>query len=99
MVRKTFKDTTANIDKFFTGAGGQEPPNTQRTYETHNTQKPQATYRINLKLNKSHEEYLKAISWKQGKSITQYINELIEADKLKQGEAKILKLYKDTQNA
>jgi hypothetical protein len=45
-------------------------------------------YRLNLKLKAEHKEYLERVSWEAHKSITQYLNDLIEADKA----------IKDTQN-
>jgi hypothetical protein len=41
----------------------------------------QKYYRINLKLKAEYKDYLEWVSWKNKKSITQYINDLIEADK------------------
>lgn len=89
MPKKSFKDNTANIDRFFSGA---EQPDaeqeTQKTVSTHNTQEPHKTqttpkthYRINLKLKPEFREYLEHESWKAHKSITEYINDLIQADK------------------
>ena len=37
-------------------------------------------YRINLKLRVEYKTYLEQVSWENRKSITQYINELIQAD-------------------
>jgi hypothetical protein len=41
----------------------------------------QKYYRINLKLKAEYKEYLDEVSWRNRKSITQYINDLIAADK------------------
>ena len=38
-------------------------------------------YRINLKVRADHRAYLRQASWNRRTSITQYINDLIEADK------------------
>ena len=38
-------------------------------------------YRLNLKLKAEYKEYLKRVSWEAHKSITQYLNDLIKADK------------------
>ena len=40
-------------------------------------------YRLNLKLKSEFREYLEWASWHSKKSITQYINELVAADKKK----------------
>ena len=37
-------------------------------------------YRLNLKLKAEYKAYLEQVSWENRKSITQYINELIQAD-------------------
>jgi len=42
-------------------------------------------YRINLRLSEEYKEYLDWASWSRKKSITQYVNELIAADKEKRG--------------
>jgi len=41
----------------------------------------QKYYRINLKLKAEYKDYLEQASWDSRKSITQYINDLIAADK------------------
>ena len=43
----------------------------------------QKYYRINLKLKAEYKEYLENASWMHRKSVTQYINDLIAADKEK----------------
>ena len=89
MAKKSFKDST-HLDRFFSDV--QEPEETrnparthqtheaQRTHETHDMHRPNY-YRINLKLNPGHKEYLEQVSWEARKSITQYLNDLIDADK------------------
>ena len=91
MSKKTFKDKTEHLDRFFS-----EPEEKSRTHEpqgTHRTQNrtnpviktrtppEQKYYRINLKLKAEYKEYLSDASWAVRKSITEYINDLIEADK------------------
>lgn len=81
---KTFKD--AHLDRFFNES---ETHSTHDTLSTHGTHKTHGThtdsavkhYRINLKLDAGHREYLERVSWENRKSITQYINDLIQADK------------------
>lgn len=73
MTKKSF---ITGADKFISAF---DEPKTQRTQET---EKPQQThYRINLKLRPQYREYLELESWKARKSITEYMNDLIEADK------------------
>jgi len=77
MAKKTFKDDTSHLDRFFSET--HDTDRTQRTHEIHIEKlKP---YRINLKLKGEYKEYLDRVSWENHKSITQYINDLIEADK------------------
>lgn len=104
MSKKTFKDKTEHLDRFFS-----EPEEENKTHEPQGTHKkgfPAQTgfpsvpagfpggfpatplkpakkeyYRINLKLDIEHKEYLSNAAWKKKKSITQYINDLIEMDK------------------
>lgn len=98
--KKTFKDNTAHLDRFFTTSedsrthAADKPHDTQKTHQTHNTDRthephhtheptptPPKYYRLNLKLKIEYKEYLDNVSWENRKSITQYINDLIEADK------------------
>ena len=95
MPKKSFKDNTAHLDRFFSDTDTtQEPYNTQDehrpqepqgTQETHSKPEPSPShpryYRINLKLRTEHKDYLERVSWESHKSITQYLNDLIEADK------------------
>lgn len=69
---------------------------TQTTQETSTTQKTQVTqgtpkkagrpverpdtYRFSLYLDGDLKDYIKYISWKQQKSITQYLNDIIRAE-------------------
>lgn len=70
MAKKSF---ITGADKFISAF---DEPKTQETA------KPQKThYRINLKLRPQYREYLELEAWKARKSITEYINDLIEADK------------------
>jgi len=91
MPKKTFKDNTAHLDRFFSDNElEQETANSQtsKTYTTQNTpdmystqEEPQKTYyRINLKLRPEFRQYLDDESWKARKSITEYLNDLIAAD-------------------
>jgi len=96
MAKKTFKDSTSHLDRFFSD---DEPELTKQEYETHETpkthkaqktyetqsqtlDKPNAKkyYRFNLKLALECKEYLAHESWKAHKTITEYINDLIQAD-------------------
>jgi hypothetical protein len=96
MAKKTFKDNTKHLDRFFseTGeesdthrtpagrTGGHETDKAQQTHTTHTIDKP-TYYRLNLKLKAEYKEYLSHVSWQNKQSITQYLNDLIEADKAK----------------
>jgi hypothetical protein len=66
MSKKNFKDNTVN-----TG-------NTQAISDTEQTQnKP---YRLNVKLRSEFRQYLDDEAWKARMSITEYLNNLIQAD-------------------
>jgi len=83
MGKKGFAESAAHLDKFFSDTG------THRTQGTQGTQGTQAPtqleepkhYRINLKLKAEFREYLDRVAWEDHKSITQYINDLIEEDR------------------
>ncbi|OQA10251.1 MAG: hypothetical protein BWY65_00742 [Firmicutes bacterium ADurb.Bin373] len=47
---------------------------------------PVEHYRVNLKLRPQYKQYLTEAAWLDRKSITEYINDLIEADKQKRGQ-------------
>jgi len=104
MPKKTFKDNTAHLNRFFSGPDEEkkepvkentiitEPePQTHKPHGTHDTdvthgtqmthEPPARFYRLNLKLKAEYKEYLDRVSWEAHKSITQYLNDLIEADK------------------
>lgn len=67
----------------------QEPQkayNTQNTYDTSKTHgTPKTYYRINLKLRPEYKEYLTDEAWKARKSITEYVNDLIQKDRDSKG--------------
>jgi len=73
MSKKNFKDNTAGIDRFFSSP---EPRQARAAPDTRG-----ARYRINLKLRPEFKEYLTEESWKSRKSVTEYVNDLIQADK------------------
>ena len=89
MSRKSFKDNTANIDRFFT-----DPEFQQQTVEAvkakykttgmsktaKKSKKSKEPYRMTLRLRPTYKEYLDQVSWKTRKNITEYINDLIQAD-------------------
>jgi transcriptional regulatory protein LevR len=84
MSKKTFKDKTNHLDRFFSEIEEIEKTHEpQRTHIESITQKSPKYYRLNLKLKAEYKEYLDLVSWENKKSITQYLNDLIEADKLK----------------
>jgi predicted HicB family RNase H-like nuclease len=70
MIKKSFK---VGADKFITALDTQNTQNTQNT--------PKTGYRINLKLRPQYHEYLMEEAWKAKKSITEFINDLIEEKK------------------
>jgi len=79
MSKKNFKDNTANIDRFFSEAQSTlETQNTENAVSTSETQ--EKPYRINLKLRPKFRKYLDDEAWKARTSITEYLNELIQAD-------------------
>ena len=86
MSKKNFKDKTANIDRFFSKSEPEPQSVTHSTQETHGTQSTPMTqrkpayYRINLRLRPHFRLYLDTEAWKAKKSITEYINDLIQAD-------------------
>jgi len=83
MAKKTFSDSESHLDRFFS-----EPSEAQKTldtYETDGTSIAQKYYRLNLKLKTEYREYLKKASWETQKSVTQYLNDLVEADKNAKG--------------
>lgn len=75
MAKKEFKIENA-VDKFFTQS-------TQEEQHTQEEQKKKKLPRINMAFYDDHLEYLQLISRVKGFSITQYVNELIAADKTK----------------
>jgi hypothetical protein len=74
--KKTFKEKTGHLDRFFS-----RPEESNRIHETDETGTPKY-YRLNLKLKSEYKEYLDHVSWQNKKSITQYLNDLIQADKI-----------------
>lgn len=90
MAKKSFKDTEHAADKFFGKlntqttqeirpvSNVQDIHNTQTTSNTSNTQ--EKPYRINLALRPEFKRYLFVKSHKSLKSITEYINDLIQID-------------------
>lgn len=88
MNKKSFRENTAHIDRFFSNPDN-APHGTHRTQEPQNTHgthsKPVLLepkyYRLNLKLKAEYRAYLERVSWEVHKSITQYINDLIQTDK------------------
>lgn len=75
------KDFRTGADKFISAF------DTQPAQETQQPQQPQK-YRVNLKLRPQYREYLELEAWKARKSITEYMNDLIEADKQKKESGK-----------
>lgn len=79
-------DTQAVTNKFFT----QKTEETAKTQETQTTQETQKktgrpkerheTYRFSLYLDGDLKDYIKFASWKQQKTITQYLNDIIRAE-------------------
>jgi hypothetical protein len=96
MPKKTFKENVTVHDMFMSDnkpeqvEEKEQPQTTQGTvgtHATHETQQPHETqtpaakfYRINLKLKPEFQKYLDDEAWKARMSITQYINNLIQAD-------------------
>jgi hypothetical protein len=81
--KKTFNKS--HLDRFFSEPeenGTHKTQGTDRAQRTHDSSMPKY-YRLNLKLKSEYKEYLERVSWEAHKSITQYLNDLIEADKTK----------------
>lgn len=59
--------------------------NTQQVHDVQRTQgrKGQKLPRINMAFQKENLEYLQIISRIEGKSITDYVNKLVESDRIK----------------
>jgi hypothetical protein len=79
MPKKNFKDNPALA---FIGTR-QETEETVAPVpeETKPGQNHSGHYRVNLKLKAEYKTYLDGASWRSKKSITQYINDLIAADR------------------
>jgi hypothetical protein len=80
MAKKTFKENPAGVDRYFS-TPPHETHDTDKTYDTYSDDRGPKHYRLNLKLKAEYKEYLDQVSWENHKSITQYLNDLIEADK------------------
>lgn len=87
MSKKTFKDNTTNIDRFFSVTSQESnSTNTQEVHGTHKTHEVQKVtesikyYRFNLKMKPEFKQFLDEESWKARTTVTQYINDLIQAD-------------------
>lgn len=77
MAKKSFRNNPAMA--FIDTPQATDEPAATSEKEARGTQK--SHYRVNLRLNPEYKEYLDRVSWENKKSITQYINDLIEADK------------------
>ena len=90
------KDFKQGAEKFISAFDEKETQGTHNTHEPHNTDGTQGTqqthrkynkperanpYRINLKLRAEYKDYLEVEAWKQKKSVTEFINDLIKAHK------------------
>lgn len=89
MPRKDFK---AGVERFMSSA--MDTHGADDTHDTHDTRGTQDTqgahkafYRINLKLRPQYREYLELEAWKEKKSITEYINDLIANDQRTKGQS------------
>ena len=85
---KSFKDKTSNIDRFFSDndPGGNQPvaqpeqaPPIRAAAKGRRTK--QEFWRVCWNIKLEHKEYLELASAQARKSITEYINDLIESDK------------------
>jgi hypothetical protein len=72
MPGKNFKDSPA-----LAFIGNNDAKGTQDTTD----EMAHPYFRFNLKLKSEYKEYLKWASWRDQKSVTRYINDLIEADR------------------
>lgn len=89
MAKKNLNASNA-FDKVWSNEETQETATTQKTQVTQIIQetpkkagrpveRPE-TYRFSLYLDGDLKDYIKYISWKQQKSITQYLNDIIRAE-------------------
>jgi hypothetical protein len=87
MSKKSFKDNTANIDRFFSAAETDKTSNTSgisniynisETSETYKTE--QKPYMLSLKFNSNFKQYISDEAWKARKTITAYLTDIIQAD-------------------
>ncbi len=53
----------------------------QRTHRKYNKPERSNPYRINLKLRGEYKEYIEEAAWKEKKSVTEFINDLIKDHK------------------
>ena len=80
---KSFKDKTSNIDRFFSDDEPDEKQTaTQPIQPAMKGRRPkQEFWRVCWNIKPEHKEYLELASAQARKSITEYINDLIETDK------------------
>jgi enhancing lycopene biosynthesis protein 2 len=86
MSKKSFKDINPALQ--FITQEVQEVQDTQEVQEVQRTQgrKGQKLPRINMAFQLDNLEYLQIISRIEGKSITDYVNKLVESDRINKAE-------------
>ena len=86
-MKKSFRDINPAL-QFISTQEVQEVHDTQEVQEVQRTQgkKGQKLPRINMAFQTSNLEYLQIISRIEGKSITEYVNNLVEQDRQKNSE-------------
>jgi len=88
-MKKNFKGTTTSaVDKFISKP--QTSPSAHKAHEAHYTHEAHSTpttagtyYRINLRLKPELEAHLKTASWENHLNVTQYINKVLDEDRVK----------------
>lgn len=87
-MKKSFRDINPALQFISNTQDVQEVHDTQEVQEVQRTQgkKGQKLPRINMAFQTSNLEYLQIISRIEGKSITEYVNNLVEQDRQKNSE-------------
>ena len=87
-MKKSFRDINPALQFISNAQEVQEVHDTQEVQQVQRTQgkKGQKLPRINMAFQTSNLEYLQLISRIEGKSITEYVNNLVEQDRQKNSE-------------
>lgn len=84
MSKPKFNPNEAAAKMFLSTQQAQDTQDThENAHDTQGTQRKQKLPRINLAFYGDNLEYAREAAWKARKTITQYVNDLIEEDKRK----------------